>query len=66
MKRILAMVALMIFTVTSSPIAEAKKFGGSKSFGKSFKTAPAPKQTTQNTNTIKKIKPLRQEAKKAC
>lgn len=54
MKRILAMVALMIFTVTSSPIAEAKKFGGSKSFGKSFKTAPAPKQTTQNTNTIKK------------
>jgi predicted lipid-binding transport protein (Tim44 family) len=52
MKRILAMVALMIFTVTTTPIAEAKRFGGGKSFGKSFKTAPASKQ--QNTNSIKK------------
>lgn len=52
MKRILAMVALMIFTVTTTPIAEAKRFGGGKSFGKLFKTAPAPKK--QNTNSIKK------------
>ncbi|MDG3087568.1 TIM44-like domain-containing protein [Vibrio hannami] len=54
MKRIFAMVALLMFTITTSPIVEAKKFGGGKSFGKSFKTAPAPKQTTQNTNSIKK------------
>ncbi|WP_375753312.1 Tim44 domain-containing protein [Vibrio sp. HN007] len=54
MKRIFAMVALLMLTVTTSPIVEAKKFGGGKSFGKSFKTAPAPKQTTQNTNSIKK------------
>ena len=44
----------MIFTVTTTPIAEAKRFGGGKSFGKSFKTAPAPKQKQQNTNTIGK------------
>ena len=54
MKRILAMVALMIFTVSTSPVAEAKKFGGGKSFGKLFKTAPAPKQKTTNTSTLKK------------
>lgn len=54
MRKIIAMVALVLFTVTTSPIADAKKFGGGKSFGKSFKTAPAPKHTNQNTNSIKK------------
>jgi len=53
MKRIFAIVALVMISVTATPIAEAKKFGGGKSFGKSFKTAPAPKQNTTNTNTIK-------------
>lgn len=52
MKRILAMVALIVFTVTTTPIAEAKRFGGGKSFGKSFKTAP--KQTQNNTSSVKK------------
>ncbi|USD64452.1 TIM44-like domain-containing protein [Vibrio sp. SCSIO 43136] len=54
MKRIFAMVALLMVAVTTTPIAEAKKFGGGKSFGKSFKTAPAPKQSPTNTNSIKK------------
>ncbi|GLO60367.1 preprotein translocase subunit Tim44 [Vibrio sp. MACH09] len=54
MKRLLAMVALVIFAVSTSPVAEAKKFGGGKSFGKLFKTAPAPKQKTTNTSTLKK------------
>ncbi|MUK29833.1 hypothetical protein GNP44_07010 [Aliivibrio fischeri] len=54
MKRLLSIVALMFVFVVSAPHAEAKKFGGGKSFGKSFKTAPAPKQKQQNTNTIGK------------
>ncbi|MDV7103991.1 TIM44-like domain-containing protein [Vibrio sp. TH_r3] len=54
MRSILAMVALIMFTVTTSPTADAKRFGGGKSFGKSFKTAPAPKQAQQNTNSLKK------------
>lgn len=54
MKRLLSIVALMFVFVVSAPHAEAKKFGGGKSFGKSFKTAPAPKQQQQNTNTIGK------------
>ncbi|MBD1557993.1 TIM44-like domain-containing protein [Vibrio sp. S9_S30] len=52
MKRLFAFVALLMISVTAAPIAEAKKFGGGKSFGKSYKTAPAPKQQQQNTNTI--------------
>ncbi|MDN3698666.1 MULTISPECIES: Tim44 domain-containing protein [Vibrio] len=51
MKRFFSLVALLMVSVAITPIAEAKKFGGGKSFGKSFKTAPAPKQ--QNTNTLK-------------
>lgn len=54
MKRLLSLVALIMVSVAVAPIAEAKKFGGGKSFGKSFKTAPAPKQQQQNTNSIGK------------
>lgn len=54
MKRILAMVALIMFTVTTSPIAEAKRFGGGKSFGKMFKTAPATNKGQTNTSSVKK------------
>lgn len=54
MKRLFSLIALLMVYVAVSPIAEAKKFGGGKSFGKSFKTAPAPKQQSQNTSTINK------------
>ncbi|MGF1712436.1 TIM44-like domain-containing protein [Vibrio kagoshimensis] len=50
MKRFFSLIAIMFVTVAVTPIAEAKKFGGGKSFGKSFKTAPAQKK--QNTDTI--------------
>ena len=53
-----------MFTVALTPIAEAKKFGGGKSFGKSYKTAPAPKQQQQNTNTIGKEKSAKPSSKK--
>ncbi len=54
MKRFFTLFALMFVMVLSAPHAEAKKFGGGKSFGKSFKTAPAPKSQPTNTNTIGK------------
>lgn len=53
MKKLLSVAALMVVFVVTAPYAEAKRFGGGKSFGKSFKTAPAPKNTTTNTNTLK-------------
>ncbi|MDP5253815.1 MULTISPECIES: Tim44 domain-containing protein [unclassified Vibrio] len=52
MKKLFAFVALLMVSVATTPVVEAKKFGGGKSFGKSFKTAPAPKQATQNTSTL--------------
>ncbi len=64
MKRIFSIVALLMFTVAVTPIAEAKKFGGGKSFGKSYKTAPAPKQQQQNTNTIGKEQTAKSSSKK--
>lgn len=54
MKKLFSLVALLMVSVAITPIAEAKKFGGGKSFGKSYKTAPAPKQKQQNNNTIGK------------
>ncbi len=56
MKRIFAIVALLMLSVAVTPAAEAKRFGGGKSFGKLFKTAPAPKQKVTNTSTINKPK----------
>lgn len=64
MKRLFSIVALFMFTVAVTPIAEAKKFGGSKSFGKSYKTAPAPKQQQQNTNTVGKDQTAKSSSKK--
>ncbi|MFH4601029.1 Tim44 domain-containing protein [Vibrio diabolicus] len=64
MKRLFSIVALLMFTVAVTPIAEAKKFGGSKSFGKSYKTAPAPKQQQQNTNTVGKDQTAKSSSKK--
>lgn len=64
MKRLFSIVALLMFTVAVTPIAEARKFGGSKSFGKSYKTAPAPKQQQQNTNTVGKDQTAKSSSKK--
>ncbi|PCE67784.1 Tim44 domain-containing protein [Salinivibrio sp. YCSC6] len=63
MKKLLSVAALMFVFVVSAPYAEAKRFGGGKSFGKSFKTAPAPKQKTTDTNTIKQS-PTKSSSKK--
>ncbi|MCG3724639.1 hypothetical protein EXA23_04945 [Vibrio cincinnatiensis] len=51
MKRLFSFMALLMISVIVVPTADAKKFGGGKSFGKSFKTAPA--QKNQNTNTLR-------------
>ncbi|EGU45703.1 hypothetical protein VII00023_18809 [Vibrio ichthyoenteri ATCC 700023] len=64
MKRLFSLVALLMVSVAITPVAEAKKFGGGKSFGKSFKTAPAPKQQKQNTNTIGKEQAAKQSSSK--
>ncbi|GAK85040.1 hypothetical protein JCM19238_2620 [Vibrio ponticus] len=64
MKRLFSLVALLMVSVAITPVAEAKKFGGGKSFGKSFKTAPAPKQQQQNTNTIGKEQGAKQSSSK--
>ncbi|MEZ8823386.1 Tim44 domain-containing protein [Vibrio amylolyticus] len=52
MKKIFSLIALLMVSVAVAPLAEAKRFGGGKSFGKSFKTAPAPKQQTTNTSRV--------------
>ena len=41
MKKMLTLFALILAIGLGAPIAEAKKLGGGKSFGKSYKTAPA-------------------------
>ncbi|MDA9557043.1 TIM44-like domain-containing protein [Vibrio sp.] len=64
MKRLFSFVALLMVAVVMSPVTEAKKFGGGKSFGKSFKTAPAPKSKPQDTSTIQKGSPAGQSSKK--
>lgn len=48
----ICLLAFATFSLAMSPIAEAKKFGGGKSFGKSFKTAP--NKTQQNTDSVSK------------
>lgn len=41
MKKMLTLFAVILAIGLGAPHAEAKKFGGGKSFGKSYKTAPA-------------------------
>ena len=57
MKRFFTVFALIVAVSFTAPHAEAKKFGGGKSFGKSFKTAPVRKQQPQQTDTIGKQTP---------
>ncbi|WP_318478803.1 Tim44 domain-containing protein [Photobacterium leiognathi] len=54
MKRFFTVFALVFVVALSTPHAEAKKFGGGKSFGKSFKTAPVKQKQPQQTDTIRK------------
>ncbi len=54
MKRFFSIFALMFVMAFSAPDAMAKKFGGGKSFGKSYKTAPAPKAQPTNTSSLNK------------
>lgn len=64
MKSFITMFALLVAVTFSAPHAEAKKFGGSKSLGKSYKTAPAQKQQPQQTDTISKQNPTASSGKK--
>ncbi len=64
MKRLLSLVALLMISMAVTPVAEAKKFGGGKSFGKSFKTAPAPKQQKTNTSSLNSKDSTKGELKK--
>lgn len=42
MKRFLSIFSLIFMVMLTSPVVDAKKFGGGGSAGRSFKTAPAP------------------------
>ncbi|MGO1298520.1 MAG: Tim44 domain-containing protein [Vibrio sp.] len=53
MKRLFSFVALLMVSVMVIPHADARKFGGGKSFGKSFRTAPSHKYNS-NTSTLNK------------
>ncbi len=57
MKRFFTVFALIVAVSFTASHAEAKRFGGGKSFGKSFKTAPVRKQQPQQTDTIRKQNP---------
>lgn len=55
MKKFLTLFTLILtVSLVMVPQADAKRFGGGKSFGKSYKTAPAPKQQAQRTDSIQK------------
>lgn len=63
MKRFFTVFALILTVSFMTPHAEAKKFGGGKSFGKSFKTAPVKQQKPQQTDTLKQQNPTANPAK---
>lgn len=65
MKRIFTIFALILTVSFAAPHVEAKKFGGGKSFGKSFKTAPVKKQQPQQTDTLKQQQPAANQAAKS-
>ncbi|PSW03951.1 Tim44 domain-containing protein [Photobacterium lipolyticum] len=64
MKRFFTLFALIIAVSFTAPHAEAKKFGGGKSFGKSFKTAPVQKKQPQQTDTVGKQSPTAAQSSK--
>ncbi|KLV03922.1 preprotein translocase subunit Tim44 [Photobacterium aquae] len=65
MKRIFTIFALILTVSFAAPHVEAKKFGGGKSFGKSFKTAPVKKQQPQQTDTLKQQQPTANQPAKS-
>lgn len=64
MKRFFTLFTLIIAVSFMTPHAEAKKFGGGKSFGKSFKTAPVQKKQPQQTDTVGKQSPTAAQSSK--
>ncbi|MCL2916081.1 TIM44-like domain-containing protein [Shewanella corallii] len=55
MKKLLTLFTLvMAVSLAVVPHADAKRFGGGKSYGKSHKTAPAKQQQAQRTDSIQK------------
>lgn len=64
MKRFFTIFALILTVSFMTPHAEAKKFGGGKSFGKSFKTAPVKQQQPKQTDTLKQQSPKTKSSKK--
>ncbi|OLQ76160.1 preprotein translocase subunit Tim44 [Photobacterium proteolyticum] len=63
MKRFFTVFALILTVSFMTPHAEAKKFGGGKSFGKSFKTAPVKQQQPKQTDTLKQQQPAKSSKK---
>lgn len=59
MKKFLTLFTVILAFTLVAPHAEAKRFGGGKSFGKSYKTAPAPRQQPQQTNNLQKQQPTK-------
>lgn len=57
MKKFLTLFTLVMAVALVAPHADAKRFGGGKSFGKSYKTAPAQRQQAQRTDTLGKQQP---------
>lgn len=47
-------IVAVVFSLGFVQVAEARKFGASKSFGRSFKTAPAQPSPAMNTSTLNK------------
>ncbi|MGX9417442.1 Tim44 domain-containing protein [Vibrio sp. WJH972] len=54
MKRFVSLMMILMVSLATVQVAEAKKFGGGLKLGKSFKTAPAPKNNATNTSSINK------------
>lgn len=65
MKRIFTVFALILTVSFAAPHVEAKKFGGGKSIGKSYKTAPVKQQQPQQTDTLKQQQPASNQTTKS-
>lgn len=64
LKKIFAIVTMMLMVALSSDYAEAKRFGGSKKLGKSYKTAPTQPKSTDSKSTQTQTSPTKTSGKK--